>query len=197
MTGIYFEPLTQQSKKMRNLNIVSIDAETNGLTGKPFMVAGVAYKDGKEISRFVGRCLIEGEVDPWVAENVLPQLEGVEENYSSHEEMLRAFMEWHNGFQQWNSWDAPEGFQTLYHMGHVVEARVFASAQDMGIIGAFDAPYCPIEVASTLQSKGFRPDSVDSYMESQGLPKPEIAGGTHNALYDSLVAAEVYFDLIK
>ena len=178
--------------------IISIDAETNGLRGKAFMIAGIACdENGEEISRFVGRCPIEGETNPWVAENVVPQLKGIEVNYDSYESLLRAFIEWHNKFPQWNSWENKGGFQTLWHMGHVVEVQLFRDAYDMGIIGEFDSPYCPIEVASLLQMKGYSPDSVDGYLEARGLPKPEVAGGTHNALYDAMAAAMAYFDLIK
>jgi hypothetical protein len=67
----------------------------------------------------------------------------------------------------------------------------------MGIIGEFESPYCPIEVATLLQEKGYSPDSVDNYLDIKGLPKPEVKGGTHNALYDAMAAARAYFELIK
>jgi hypothetical protein len=175
--------------------VISIDAETNGLRGQAFMLAGVAYEEGREISRFVGRCSIEGNINPWVAENVLPSIEGIEEDHDSYESLLRAFMAWHQEFQQWNSWDAKEEFQTLWHMGHVVETKLFDDAFKMGIIGEFESPYCPIEVATLLQAKGFSPDSVDGYVKEHNLELPEVAGGTHNALYDCIVAAAVFHHL--
>lgn len=171
---------------------ISIDAETNGLRGKAFSIAGVAIENNVEISRFVGRCPIDGKVNQWVTENVLPEMEDIKENYSSYESLLKAFMLWHGEFQQWNSWDNKEGFQTMWHMGHIVEVQLFSDAFDMGIIGEFDSPYCPIELASILQRRGLQIDSVDEYIKDKNLEKPECVGGTHNPLYDALVASTVY-----
>lgn len=180
-----------------NKRIISIDAETNGLWGRAFMIAGVAYDDGREVSRFVGRCPIDGEVNSWVAENVLPQLKQVPVTHADYDELLKAFIDWHQQFPQWNSWDRQDGYQTLWHMGHVVEVALFRHARERLYIGDFDAPYVPIELATLLQSRGFRPDSVDEYIKTHNLPTPDVDGGTHNALYDAIAAATVYFDLVK
>ena len=59
---------------MNNKNILSFDAETNGLWGQAFAIGAILYNpEGKEIDRFVGRCPIEEDVNSWVAENVLPK----------------------------------------------------------------------------------------------------------------------------
>ena len=167
---------------------ISIDAETNGLWGQPFQISAVVYTaEGKEIERVSFRCPIEGEINSWVADNVLPQLEGVEVTHSSLAEMLAAFGKW---------WMAhKEGATAMWHMGHVVEAYVFRLLVEGGHIGEWDAPYVPIELSMLLASAGEPADSVDSYMEKHGLPKPELTGGTHNALYDALVAGTVFFHL--
>ena len=59
--------------------VLSMDAETNGLWGQAFAIGAILYsEDGSEAARFVGRCPIQGEkVNPWVAENVLPQMEAI------------------------------------------------------------------------------------------------------------------------
>ena len=59
------------------MKILSIDAETNGLWGKAFAIGAVLYENGEEIKTFLSRCPINGNVDKWVSENVLPQLEDV------------------------------------------------------------------------------------------------------------------------
>lgn len=171
-------------------NFISIDAETNGLWGSPFAVAAVVYSEtGQELSRATFRCPIVGETNEWVAENVIPQMDGIAETHSSYEDMLQAIGAW------WleNKADAT----ALWHMGHVVESFLFRELVRVGSIGEWDAPYVPVEVSQVLADKGFRPDSVDSYLETKGLPKPELVGGTHNPLYDAVVAATVYFDLVK
>ncbi len=170
--------------------IISIDAETNGLWGRPFAIAAVVYsEEGNELERFVARCSIEEEVNPWVASNVLPEMEAIPTTHESYEAMLQTFGEW---------WLAnKEGAEALWHMGHVVEAFLFREMHRVGAIGDWDAPYTPIEVAEMLRNGGYAADSVDSYLEAKGLPKPQVEGGTHNPLYDCMVAAEVYFDLVK
>lgn len=65
--------------------IFSFDAETNGLWGQAFAVAAVLFdENGDEVARFVGRCPIEGEVNPWVKENVLPEMEGIPVTHKSY-----------------------------------------------------------------------------------------------------------------
>jgi len=177
--------------------IISIDAETNGLRGKAFAIAGIAYENGKEVSRFIGRCNINGKINDWVKENVLHEMESIEITHRSYEELLRDFIEWHNSFSQWNSWDNKDGWRTLWHMGHVVEAKLFDDAYRLGINGEFDSPYCPIEVSSMLDANGYQPDSVDNYIKEKGLTVENVEGGTHNPLYDSIVAASAYFDLME
>lgn len=127
---------------------------------------------GEEITYFIGRCPIEGDVDGWVAENVLPQMEGITENYSSYEELLGAFMRWRATVKG----DAVE----IVHMGVPVEARLFIDAHTMGIIGDWDGPYPLIDIAAFPEIW----DSVDRYNGTQGLP--------HNPLYDAIVAAVAY-----
>jgi len=82
-------------------------------------------------------------------------------------------------------------------MGHIVEAHVFRELHRTGAIGEWDAPYTPIEVSELLRSAGYAADSVDGYLETNNLQIPTVVGGTHNPLYDCIVAAEVYFDLSK
>ena len=62
--------------------IFSFDAETNGLWGKAFAIAAVVTdENGKEIDQFIGRCPVQGEVNHWVSENVIPEM-GRHSSYS-------------------------------------------------------------------------------------------------------------------
>ena len=162
--------------------ILSFDAETNGLWGQAFAIGAVLYEDGIETARFIGRCPIEETVDPWVAENVLPQLEGVPVEYSSYESLLRAFMAWRAAHR--------DGATELVHMGVPVEARLFLDAHRMGIIGDWDGPY-PLGDASALPEIG---DYGDGYNAAHGISpdSAEFDGGTHNPLYDAAAAAVAY-----
>ena len=163
--------------------ILSMDAETNGLWGQAFSIGAILYDaDGTETARFVGRCPIEGEANPWVSENVLPQMAGIPETHASYEVLLRSFMEWRSAHK--------EGAVELVHMGVPVEARLFLDAHEAGIIGDWDGPY-PLVDASAIPEIG---DSVDGYNAAHGIsPDPaEFAGGTHNPLYDAAAAAVAY-----
>ncbi len=162
--------------------ILSFDAETNGLWGQAFSIGAVLFADGVIVEKFIGRCPIEEDVDGWVAENVIPEMAGIPVNYSSYEELLRAFMEWRS--------TRKENAIELVHMGVPVEARLFLDAHKLGIIGDWDGPY-PLVDCSAIPEIG---DSVDGYNAAHGISPDaaELEGGTHNPLYDSVAAAVAY-----
>ena len=171
--------------------VFSFDAETNGLWGQAFAIGAVVYdENGCETKKFYGRCPIEGTVDSWVNENVLPQMAGMPETADSYEALLRQFAEFYMANK--------EGSDIIVHMGVPVEAKLFLDLHKMGIIGDWDAPYPLIDIAGNLLQAGFDPTSVDKYNADHGIsvPMPE-PGGTHNPLYDSRAAALCYIDLMK
>ena len=86
--------------------------------------------------------------------------------------------------------------EVLYHMGHIVEANLFREMHRLELIGDWDAPYTPIEVADHLRAINEPCDSVDSYVKKHDL-KISDYGTTHNPLYDCGVVAKVYFDIIN
>lgn len=170
--------------------IFSWDVESNGLWGHGFAIGSVVYEDGREIKKFYARCPIEGKVNSWVEENVLPQMADLKETHATYEEMLKAFAE----FFMNNKADA----DVLFHMGIPVEARVVLDMHDKGFIGDWDGAYPWLDIAGCLKQAGFDSTSVDAYNATHGIvvPQPET-GGTHNPLYDSRAAALCYMDLQK
>ena len=168
--------------------VFSWDVETNGLWGQGFAIAAALYEDGKEVSSFIGRCPIEEDVNGWVAENVLPQMEDIPENFGSYKEMLRAFSEY---YLKWK-----EGADLIVHMGVPVESRVLIDMHRLGFIGDWDGPFPLIDIAGNLQQAGFDPTSVDTYNKDHGIEVPSCEGGTHNPLYDSRAAALCYLHLM-
>jgi len=163
------------------MRFFSFDAETNGLWGQAFSIAAVVYDDATgESTEFIGRCPISEPVNPWVAENVLPEMESIPVNYDSYESMLKAFVEFYNAGKQ----DAC----VLVHMGLPVEARLFLDAHNMGILGDWDAPYPLVDIAAIPEIN----TSVDSYNTKHGIELPTFTGGTHNPLYDSWAALKAY-----
>jgi hypothetical protein len=174
--------------------IFSFDAETNGLWGKAFAIGALVYDEqGVEIARFVARCPIEGPVDAWVAENVLPKMNAIAETHASYIEMLDAFAKFYHKFYMANKPDA----DVIVHMGFIVEVKILRDMHDAKLIGDWDAPYPLIDIAGNLRQVGEDATSVDSYVKKHGLSIVEFEGGTHNPLYDSAVAAAVYRHLLK
>ena len=170
--------------------VFSWDVESNGLWGAAFAIGAVLYEDGEEKKKFYARCPIAGDVNPWVKENVLPQMEDMPVTHNTYEEMLSAFAK----FFLENKADA----KVIFHMGVPVEARVVLHMHEFGQIGDWDGAYPWIDVAGNLQQAGWDPTSVDAYNAANGIvvPQPE-AGGTHNPLYDSRAAALCYQDILS
>lgn len=172
------------AKNKQNV-ILSVDAETDGLWGKPFAIAAIAYdKNANEVARFVARSSEKVE-NEWVEKNVLPQCSriAVVGNYI---QLLSAFANFYNSMRELYNVTA------LWHMGHVVESYLFRELVENKLIGEWDAPYTPIEVSAYLEMSGERPDSVDTYVQKHDV-KLNIEGlSTHNPLYDCEVAYRVY-----
>lgn len=175
--------------KKYNGKVFSFDVETNGLQGKGFSVAAVIYEDGVETDSFLARCPISGEVNDWIAQNVLPQMTGISETHCTYKAMLKAFAEYYLANK--------ENATVIVHMGMPVEARFMLDMHAIGAIGDWDMPYPLIDVAGNLQQAGCDPTSVDSYNQSRGIEVPACEGGTHNPLYDSRAVALCYMDLMS
>lgn len=168
------------------MKIFSFDAETNGLWGTAFSIAALVYENGVETARFLARCPIEGETNPWVKDNVLPKMEDIMQTHNSYEAMLASFAEFYKEHKQ----DA----NIVVHMGVPVESRLFADMHTMGFIGDWDAPYPLLDVAGMLLQAGEDPTSVDAYANKYAIEVGE--NNTHNPLYDSEVAAKVFVHLM-
>ena len=169
--------------------IFSFDAETNGLWGQAFAIGALVYdENGAEIARFVSRCPIEGTVDAFVAEKVLPQMQDIPTTSPSYDELLADFAK----FYLANKKDA----DVVVHMGVPVEAGVLRDLHSRKLIGDWDAPYLLLDVSGNLQQVGEDPTSVDAYVKKYALEVGNFVGGTHNPLYDSAVTAAVYRHLL-
>ena len=165
--------------------IFSFDAETNGLHGKAFAAAAVVRLEGRSIIEYIARCPIEDNVNDWVIENVLPQMEKVAITHDSYSEMLESFAK----FYLENKNDA----NIIVHMGLPVEAKMLIDMHKMGFIGDWDMPY-PLVDISAYHEIG---TSVDTFNEKNGILIPSFEGGTHNPLYDSYAALYAYEKVIK
>lgn len=164
-------------------NILSIDAETNGLWGNAFAIAAIlADGDGKILNTFVGRCPILEPTNTWVAENVLPQMEGIPETHKSYQELLKNFCEFYLANK--------ESAEIIVHMGVPVESRLFLDAHNFGFIGDWDAPFPLIDISAIPEIS----TSVDSYCKKHNISTDPatMQGGTHNPLFDATQALRAW-----
>jgi hypothetical protein len=171
-----------------NKKIISIDAETDGLWGKPFSVAAIVYQDGKEVAKIILKRPDECVSNEWVRENVLPALKNVDVTHEAYEDMLDSFASFYFKHKK----DA----KIICHMGYIVEAFLFREMRELGIIGDWDAPYPLIDISGHLEMAGEDATSVDAYAKKHDLIVSDY-GSTHNPLYDCEVAARVYMHIMR
>ena len=195
---------------------ISVDVESNGLHGKPYAVAMVAYREGKRGTSIKLSCDPEWPLDKWLVDNPhLLKIDGAT-HFASYLEMMAvaaAFYceqapmlepEWEDHHSLFvypakmakNPWGGLN-YQTvpvLYHCGMVVEGGFFRELVAMGLIGEFDAPMAPIDVAEHLRCNGFDPHSVDTYLQRCGVAPAD--GAAHDPEYDAVQAATAYLLLV-
>lgn len=164
--------------------IISIDCEANGLHGQIFAV-GVSFQErGRgEVSSITARCPIVGQVDPWVAENVLPAIEGLPIDQADQGSLYRW---WRTVYDLRKA----DGWEVLCHVAWPVESRFLWSAH---VADPFSGPFPLLDVAGHLDHAGCDPASVDVYLTKRGIPLPD--GSPHHPLYDARAAALAYWDL--
>ena len=174
-------------KKTLTPRVFSFDVESNGLYGQGFMIAAVMTNAAGVQKEFVARCAIEGPIDPWVAENVLPHVEDVSVTHDSYEAMLEAFY----AFYMTNKM----GTKIIAHMAFPVEAKLLRDMIELNLgERLWEGPFPLIDVSGVLDAQGFDPTSVDSYNKDHGLIVP-FDGVTHHPMYDSLAAEICYRNL--
>lgn len=165
--------------------IISIDAETNGLWGEAFAIAAVLRDTDGTVRQFSARCPIHGEVNPFVAENVLPQMQGIQCTHDDYKGILSAFTDWYKANK--------DNAVIIVHVGLPVEARLFIDMHNMGLIGDWDAPF-PLVDISAFPEIG---TSTDDYNQRNGIELPFLDGGVHNPLYDCYSALCAYTHLMN
>lgn len=172
---------------MKNTKILSVDAETNGLWGQSFSIGAILMDKvtGTIEEQFIARCPICGCVNDWVRDNVLPAMEGIVDTHEDYPSMLKDFIVWYM--------ERKDNADVIVHMGLPVEAKLFLDAHEFGFIKDFDGPYPLVDISAFPEINV----SVDAYNEKHGIPIPELIGGTHNPLYDSITAAMAYNDIVN
>ena len=177
--------------------ILSLDAETNSLLWQPFAVAATVREWKKEVDSIVLRCPIEQNIDSWVDENIIPNIEDIKETNTSYESMLQDLYKFWDNYRQKNdeNWNPTQKQPTtIAHMWAPVESGLLKDMLNV-VWEEFAWPYPLDEVATLLRAIWEDPTSVDSYMKKYNL-KPEFDWVSHHPMYDAVVAAQVWEDIM-
>jgi hypothetical protein len=167
--------------------IFSFDAETDGLWGNPWAIGAVVLENGEEIARFSARLDPTALTDGLVRDNLFPACESMLGTHSTYKGMLHDFATFYLKYKL----DA----DVIAHMGYIAEAHLLREMHANGYLGDWDAPYPLYDLSGSLQAAGMDPTSADKALVELGLTAPVVDGGSHNPIYDSLVAGKVYYAL--
>ncbi len=182
-------------------SFISIDVETNGLDGQPYAVAMVLYRKGKAVDFLHLACPIEGEVNDWIKKNKLEVVPAAEQ--TTYSEMLSKAASFYKKYactnddgvvvQKYESTNY-NATPVLYHCGMIVEGGFFQILHNEGLLGTFERPMAPIEVADYLRMANSDPYSVDSYVAKRSIA-PTV-GAVHDPMFDAIQAAKDYLHIV-
>ena len=190
--GLDYNSLTEPlgldySTIVKEMKIISIDAETLSLRNEPFAVSFVIEENNKIKTQTFRRTVAENEACDFVKENVIPNMTCP----ITHTDR-KLFL-----FDIAQFWlENKENAITIAHCAAPVETELFQLLYKEGLIGEFDGPFPLHEVASMLLIKNENPFSVDEYVKKHNL-KIDHIGTTHDPEYDAVVALEVFKHLIS
>ncbi len=172
------------SLKRGDMKLVSFDVESNGLHGRGFAIGAIVTDDNGLMAEFAVRCPIEGEVNPWVAEHVLPAITDIPVTHASYGEMLEAFYEFLKHHR------AEGDVKILTFIPWPVESNILSDIYRRPG-REFEGPFPLIDLATALDTLGYNPTSDEAYLNSHGLSVP-FDGVGHNPLYDAYAAEVIY-----
>lgn len=172
--------------KAVNLNkdttILCFDVESNGLHGEAFAVGAMLITvEGEIKGEFAARCPIDGYVDPWVEENVLPSLEALPITHKTLRKMRRAFWAWYIKTK-------PKADFVLVDNGYPVEARFLIACQDDDPAHRYaEHPFPLLDLSSLLVQAGYEPLADREKLVKEEIEKKKIL--KHNPTWDAWVTA--------
>lgn len=169
-------------------NVLSLDAESDGLWGNPFAVAAtLTTAEGNDVASFAMRLNDAVVSNEWARQNVLPHIQDIPVSHiEGYETLLREFA----AFYMANK----TGAVVIAHNPCPVEAHLFRECHRIGAIGDWDAPYPLIDLNGLLDLAGEDPTLGGScgrqYILDHGLEMP--TGSDDNPLFDCRAATVIY-----
>jgi len=176
-------PLSQDTK------LLSFDLEANGLHGPVFAVGAVVMgADGKVLDEFTGRCEIDGEIDDWVNQNVLPAVKNMPITYKSYKDLREGFWQWYLNAEKVSDY-------VLVNNGYPVEYRFLIQCQEENLEQRYwQHPFPILDLSSLLIQVGKNQPANKNKL----LSADEIANlSQHNPLDDAKSAALMAFRAFK
>lgn len=169
------------------MKLISFDVESNGLHGKGFAIGAIVTDNNGLIAKFTARCPIEGEVDSFVANHVLPVITDLLITHASYSAMLEEFYSFLTLHRTDNA-------KVLTFIPWPVESTILSDIYSQPG-REFQGPFPLIDLATALDTKGYNPKSDEAYLSTYGLTVP-FQGSGHHPLYDAYAAEVVYRHLM-
>lgn len=173
------------------MRCIFLDCESAGLRGEIFSAALIGPD---------GEILFDGffrhgamKTNPWLAENVEPNLTG--QDLPSIYLFRAAFANSYRIAREKYGYGEYNSVAVVAHMGSPVESNFFQQLYDAGEIGEFDGPYPLLDTAPLLLASGFDPTSEQGYADAVGITLPE-GYKPHSALSDAELTRLVWNSLM-
>lgn len=169
-------PITPDTK------ILCLDVEANGLHGPAFAVGAVLITAaGEVLDEFMARCPIEGPIDKWVKENVLPKVSDLPETHPDASSMRESFWEWFKATKE-------NADYVLLDNGYPVESRFLITCQQDNLDERYwQHPFPLLELSSLLIQVGIKPLAVRYKLVEDQMVGTKVM--QHNPRYDAEVSA--------
>lgn len=164
-----------------------VDVESNGLYGQPFIVCFYlnnksVKKERDKITSF--RCEIEGTVDPWIANNIIPVNQDIPVDCKSYSELLQKCYDfWIKHKESYP--------KVVSHMAYPVETNFFREMITKNSSEIFYDEIYPgfYDLWMLLKLYGETGDSVTSFLKKHNAMKNYMV---HNCVDDCIAEAKAY-----
>lgn len=173
--------------------IFSVDAETNGLYGDPFVIAVVSRGCGKPTATFLARCKTPDDIDPWVQREVIPNISHIPQTHETMNDMLEDFWK----FYRQEATSFGDDLMCVAHCAAPVETNIFRNCVKQNISEReFQAPFPLHDLGTMLLLAGEDPRNSRAYFDKFSLNIP-VENNSHDPLSDAWVCMVVAEDLLS
>lgn len=164
------------------LKLLSFDLEANGLHGEAFAIGAIVLDTatGEIVDKFTARCPLEGDVDEWVQENVLPAIQDMPVTCKDQRAMRQAFWEWYLQAESKSDY-------VLVSNGYPVEYRFLLQCQEDNLKTRYwEHPFPLLDLTSILLASGYD-TAAKNKLTARIVQERQLA--RHNPLADATIAA--------